>query len=121
MLVRDSSFARATSLFLGPVVEEKMSGDSGTNKNVRIRLDEYLFSRAYPFTKRMYIEGKEILSRKQCCFTIFDGQGKNIVDRENEMNKNVRIQYLFNCAYSNCLRNVWNVCISKGKKYRYRV
>ena len=60
MLVRDSSFARATSLFLGPVVEEKMS--SGTNKNVRIRLDEYLFSRAYPFTKYVYIEGKEILS-----------------------------------------------------------
>ena len=32
------------------------------------------------------------------------------------MNKNVRIQYLFNCAYSNCLRNVFGTCVYRKER-----
>ena len=47
------------------MIEGKISLTEGSenemNKNVRIRFNEYLFNRAYPFSKRLYIEGKEIL------------------------------------------------------------
>ena len=49
------------------MIEGKISLTEGSenemNKNVRIRLNEYLFNRAYPFTKRL----EHVLKEKKYC------------------------------------------------------
>ena len=71
------------------------------NKNVRIRLNEYLFNRTYSFTKRLkrvYIEGKEIGIKYET--VLFFDRGKNIInmligssEKRVHIERNIGIEY----------------------------